>query len=296
MNDQKSIAQALESSQLVTRADLQTAMAESADSGQSLGDILINKGLLSERQFTQCLSKIASVPWVSLYHVQFTRELLNCIPPQLAEKHCVLPIYVRKERGGKEVLFVAMQDPHDAATLEALRQAADMPVKAMIAPPSEIRRAIDIYYFGRSPQAVESARQIQAPAKEEEVVLSRGWSAPPHRPHAPQRKEQVSQPDVLQDESPKQDVRMVTLTLLDGTTMKLPAAGTSHARAPDVNDSLTATDLIDALSAKAEGADVSEVLTDARWETLFGTLLTLLIRKGLIADWEFIDEWKQRSS
>lgn len=295
MNEQQSIAQALESSQLVSSAELQTAMAESAKSGQSLGDILIRKGLLNERQFTQCLSKISSVPWVSLYHVQFTRELLNCIPPQLAEKHCVLPIYVRKERGGKEVLFVAMQNPNDASTLDALRQVAAMPVKAMIAPPSEIRRAIDVYYFGRSPQAEEPVRQVQNPVTQEEVVLSRGWSAPPHRPHSSQRKEQVAPLNVQQTQTPKQDVRMVTLTLLDGTTMKLPAAGSSRKRAVDVNDSLTATDLIDALSAKAEGADVSEVLGDAHWETLFGTLLTLLIRKGLIADWEFIDEWQQRS-
>ena len=46
--------------------------------------------------------------------------------------------------------------------------------------------------------------------------------------------------------------------------------------------------------ARAQGADVSDVLPDQQWEVLFASLLTLLIRKGLLADWEFVEEWKKR--
>jgi len=57
---------------------------------------------------------------------------------------------------------------------------------------------------------------------------------------------------------------------------------------------LTASDLVQALMAKAHGKDVSSVLPDGSWEPLFAALLSLLIRKGLIADWEFVDEWKKK--
>jgi type IV pilus assembly protein PilB len=53
---------------------------------------------------------------------------------------------------------------------------------------------------------------------------------------------------------------------------------------------LTASDLVSALLARAQGADVSDVLPNRDWETLFATLLRLLIKKGLIADWEFVGE------
>ena len=50
-------------------------------------------------------------------------------------------------------------------------------------------------------------------------------------------------------------------------------------------------DLVAALFARSQGADISDVLPNAQWETLFATLLSILLKKGLIADWEFIDEW-----
>jgi len=90
-------------------------------------------------------------------------------------------------------------------------------------------------------------------------------------------------------------VKMVTLTLLDGTTVRLPAPGSKRQDAQQATEGgLTASDLVSALLARAQGADVSDVLPDQQWEVLFASLLTLLIRKGLLADWEFVEEWKKR--
>jgi len=92
---------------------------------------------------------------------------------------------------------------------------------------------------------------------------------------------------------------MVEITLLDGTTLQLPARvprrrGASIPPGADVSEGLTARDLIRALRARAEGADARAVLgEDVRWEHLFAALLSLLMRKGLIADWEFIDEFRR---
>ena len=37
-----------------------------------------------------------------------------------------------------------------------------------------------------------------------------------------------------------------------------------------------------------------EVLGDkAQWEAMFAALLSLLLRKGIIADWEFVDELRK---
>jgi len=91
------------------------------------------------------------------------------------------------------------------------------------------------------------------------------------------------------------------LTLLDGTTVRLPSPGADRSSAkeeeqkPAPERGLTTRDLIHALRARAAGEDVGDVLPDDAWEPLFATLLSVLLRKGLVADWEFVDEWKKQT-
>ncbi len=98
---------------------------------------------------------------------------------------------------------------------------------------------------------------------------------------------------------------------LDGTTITLPARPKKRAPAdvdgppdsssdpaarpseppPEHMSSLTARDLVAALRAVAGGADASAILgDDVRWETMFAALLSLMLKKQIIADWEFVEE------
>jgi hypothetical protein len=63
---------------------------------------------------------------------------------------------------------------------------------------------------------------------------------------------------------------------------------------PPAGEGLTARDLASALRALAHGADASEVLGEnVRWEAMFSALLSLMLKKHLIADWEFVEEYKK---
>ena len=98
---------------------------------------------------------------------------------------------------------------------------------------------------------------------------------------------------------------MVTLTLLDGTKVNLPAksAAAKKKRLPSdppateeapAGEGLTARDLVAALRAVSHGADASEILGEnVRWEALFSALLSLMSKKRMIADWEFVEEYKK---
>ena len=90
---------------------------------------------------------------------------------------------------------------------------------------------------------------------------------------------------------------MVALTLLDGTTIRLPARK-KHAPVeeplPATPDAMTARDLIRTLRAVAQGADASEILGEkVPIEAICAALLSLLLKKGLLADWEFVDELRK---
>jgi len=328
----------------VTEAQVSEALARQQETGRRLGAELIEMGFVTEVQFTQVLSNQLSIPWVSLSHVQFTRELLNLLPASLAQAHVVVPIYIRHVRRAGDTLFVAMQDPTDETALAEVVAATNMPAKPMVAPPTEIQNAIRVYYLGtRARRAEPAPAEVAAPARKappkpppkaaakpaasENVEATPEAAAPAAasavEPEAPLTEAAVAKSPAPQEPAeapteapaskdeawskqarPKKQhqaqarPRMITLTLLDGTTVRLPAPGGGGGRAVEeetpASQSLTALDLVRALQARAKGEDVSNVLPDDRWELLFSTLLTLLIKKGLVADWEFVEEWQRQ--
>src|SRR6185369_9991531 len=131
---------------LITEGQLEEALVEQRRVGKRLGSLLVETGLVSETQVTQILSQQLSVPWVSLHHIDFTRDLLNLIPVDLVERYCLIPIYVRRVRGLGDALYIAMDDPTNAQALQEAAERSRLHVRAMIAPPSDIRSAIKTYY------------------------------------------------------------------------------------------------------------------------------------------------------
>jgi hypothetical protein len=159
----KRIGELLVEAGVLSQSQLEQALFAQRKDGRKLGQLLIELGLVSEIQLTQTLSRQLSVPWVSLYHVDFSRSLLNLVAREAAEKYCLVPIFVRRVRKQGETLYVAMDDPTNEGAIEDVARAAAMPVKPMIACPSDIRAAIRVYYLGEAappPPAPGSAPQV----------------------------------------------------------------------------------------------------------------------------------------
>jgi type IV pilus assembly protein PilB len=346
------LGQLLVDARMITAEALDEVLGEQKrGDGRRIGTLLVERGLINETQLTQILSHQLTVPWVSLLHIEFSRQLLNLVPRSVAERFCLVPIYVRHVRGQGQTLYVAMDDPSNEEALAECQSFSGLPVRSMIAPPSDIQNAIRVYYGGAQPKAA-ATEATPAPKPVGEAPRARrsdrpprsrrggGPSVPPAPPPPadlappaaePAARARVSQPapDIETTEialeprppmkTPAEELtvsaasipkprggkapRMVSLTLLDGTTITLPARRRSRAeqrvddaRGPRADDDvgLTARDLVAALRAVSHGADASEILgTNVRWEPLFAALLSLLLKKHLIADWEFVDEFKR---
>ncbi len=388
MAERVRLGELLVEAQMITREQLEEVLARQRDDGRRLGTLLVADGYVTETQVTQILSQQLSVPWVSLYHIDFSRQLLNLVPRDIAERYCLVPIFVRRVRGLGETLYVAMDDPTDDRAIDDVAKWSGLPVRSMIAPPADIRSAISVYYggAGETPPTSLDADEVTSPA----VPSARAEAGPPPKPagrqaaepadppetaaaaepepsRAPMQSEEIdidaamaaeagSEPadPVSQATPPSQDAgeeppsdalegdgseaapavapqapqpgdltpiesgetvkardaaipapakggaKMVALTLLDGTTVQLPAhPGKDRTEASQKGeggeeDQLTARDLVAALRAVSHGADASEILGEnMRWELMFAALLNLLLKKHLIADWEFVDEFKR---
>jgi type IV pilus assembly protein PilB len=315
----KRIGELLVDGGILSQSQLEQALFAQRKDGRKLGQLLVELGLVNEVQVTQTLSRQLSVPWVSLYHVDFSRSLLNLVPRELAERYCLIPIFVRRVRKQGETLYVAMDDPTNEGAIQEVARAAALPVKPMIACPTDIRAAIRVYYLGEAPPPVP------APAPSVPEIVVKPAAAPPPVPAPPPRPPPVaaspggdspgSTPEVEAEErevvAPRRNrAKMFSLTLLDGTTISLPTPPKHLAPTPEpgqeaaapkerkpgeeFSDQLTARDLVSALRAVAHGADASEILgAEPRWEAIFSALLSILLRKGLIADWEFVEEFRK---
>jgi type IV pilus assembly protein PilB len=346
------LGELLVDAQIITREQLEDVLSLQKRDGRRIGTLLVEAGLVSETQVTQILSQQLSVPWVSLYHIEFSRQLLNLVSQELAERYCLVPIFVRRVRGLGQTLYVAMDDPSDERAHVDVSQFSGLPVRAMIAPPSDIRAALRAYYgAGKESSSLSEAvaeaeaerasaerqsRRSSKPAPEPlaaapalavapsdavttavveasapvAVAVTNGAAA-----HPPVVTEPLEGPDssptIEAHEIPMprrgKKQRMVTLTLLDGTRVNLPAKSPTLKKqrlpsdppateAPNgrAGENLTARDLIAALRAVSRGADASEILGEnVRWEALFSALLSLMLKKHLIADWEFVEEYKK---
>ncbi|MCA9596884.1 MAG: hypothetical protein KC776_26395 [Myxococcales bacterium] len=341
------LGELLVEAQIITREQLEEVLELQKSDGRRLGTLLVETGVVTETQVTQILSQQLSVPWVSLYHIDFSRQLLNLVPRELAERHCLVPIFVRRVRGQGNTLYVAMDDPANQAAQQDIQQFAGLPVRAMIAPPSDILSAIRVYYGGggeRSASLSEAEAEVASEARPEPrgessepppkpvstPPMAKSTSEPPERTSEPPGRTseppeaQPPGPAALREAvlrprtetpppesapaisarevhmpAPKRGApgRMITLTLLDGTQVNLPAkraASTTSSEEAAPGADLTARDLVAALRAVAHGADATEILGEnVRWEALFAALLSLLLKKHLIADWEFVEEYKK---
>ncbi len=318
------IGELLVAANVITQEQLERALAQPRKEGERLGDVLLALEMVSDTQLTQALSQQLAVPWVSLYHVDFSRQLLNFVPREIAEKYCLVPVLHRKSKKGGEQLFVAMDDPTNDLALAEVEKACGITVKPMISARSDIRAAIRVYYHGEttapqppvpppppSPkpavpgvpkQPVAESKVQPATIPPEELVEEAPESAPEHEPapeSAPARS--VDSPDASPEIEAKEisikkrAVPMIALTLLDGTTIQLPARkGRSPSSPAPSETDLTARDLVSALRAVSHGADAADILGEsARWEPIVAALLSVLLRKGLIADWEFLDEYRK---
>lgn len=328
------LGELLVEAQIISRQQLEEALSLQQRDGRRIGTLLVEAGLVSETQVTQILSQQLSVPWVSLYHIDFSRQLLNLVSEELADRYCLVPIFVRKVRGLGQTLYVAMDDPSDEKAQTEVSQFSGLPVRAMIAPPTDIRSAIRAYYgAGKDASSLsEAVAEVEAdrisqlalepaptPSKDGPPLPkngSGGASAPAAEPTPPRIAAAAtgdgpdSGPHIEAHEIPLprrgKSQRMVTLTLLDGTKVSLPAKSPAAKaqRLPSdppakegptsAGEQLTARDLVAALRALSHGADASEVLGEnVRWEALFSALLSLMLKKHLIADWEFVEEYRK---
>lgn len=101
----------------VTEEQLNRAMVKQAETGQFIGEILIEEGILNQDSLISFLAKHCKIPHLSLLDYLIDKDIVKLLPEAVCMKYRLLPI----DKLGKN-LTVAMVNPLDAEALETVRQ------------------------------------------------------------------------------------------------------------------------------------------------------------------------------
>jgi type IV pilus assembly protein PilB len=125
---------------LVTDAQLEQGLAQQRESGGKIGEVLVEMGILDDRDLVATLSEFLGVPVSNLRRENVEADALALIPEDVAREQHAVPIRVSDDG-----LDVAAAEPSEELR-DLLSKAAGRPVRMMIAPISDIRWAIDSNY------------------------------------------------------------------------------------------------------------------------------------------------------
>lgn len=122
---------------LIDAGALASALDSQARSGGRLGEILVHEAGLSEADLGEALADQLRVPLVDLDGLEPTAEALALLPESLQRRGRCLPLET-----DADTLYVAVADPLDNATYEAIRELTDLRIRVHMALPSRLDRAL----------------------------------------------------------------------------------------------------------------------------------------------------------
>ena len=126
---------------LLSKDKLESALQESVRSGRRLGEVLLQKGWIDEKDLARLLAGQKGLAFVSLKGRGVDRETARNLSEEVARFHHAIPF----ELDGDELL-VAVADPTDNKVVDAIGSDLGRRFKLVVSTGTEIRKALDDVY------------------------------------------------------------------------------------------------------------------------------------------------------
>ncbi len=137
----KKIGDILIDKNLISEVELKSALDEQKKTGRKVGQILIERGLITEDQLLDTLSERLKIPKISLESLVLDPRVVSLVPVEAARRFGLIPVF----KIGN-TLTVAMSDPLNIIAIEELGYLTKCEIKRVVGSHSEITNAIDQYY------------------------------------------------------------------------------------------------------------------------------------------------------
>ncbi len=156
----KLLGEMLIDAKVLSKAQLEEALAKQRLTGKRLGDQLITSGMITERQFVETLRMQLGVDYIDLNQAHVDPSLVDMVPKDIARSNRLVPV---KMDGN--MLYIAMEDPLNFRAVEAVRDVTNKRIIPMIAYSEAITRTLSVLYENEgAAKAIEQMREEQSKA------------------------------------------------------------------------------------------------------------------------------------
>jgi type IV pilus assembly protein PilB len=137
---------------LVTRKQVDAARVR-LNGANSIVDLLVKDGVLSEADVSRTLAAQAHMDWIDISSMVIPPEVIKQIRAEDARRFKVIPVAF-----GETGLVVAVSDPLDIDTIDSLSFLLQRELELVCASPDKIREAL-VKYYGTADEAADILRE-----------------------------------------------------------------------------------------------------------------------------------------
>jgi type IV pilus assembly protein PilB len=137
----KKLGEVLRDRGIISPADLQKVIVEQQGKLIHLGELMLERSLVSKEDLGAALEEVSRIPYLDCASIAPDPNSLKLVPRAMAERLCVLPL--RKEHNR---LIVAMAAPQNLSALDELRFTTGWEISPRLSFRSELQQAIDKHY------------------------------------------------------------------------------------------------------------------------------------------------------
>ena len=131
----------LQDAGLVKLEDLKKAEAEAKETKNDLGEVLIQKKLISKEELRKLEAYILGIPFINLRKENIPKKTLLLIPEQIAQEHHIVAF-----RRNKKNLEVAMLDPEDLQIIEFIKKKTGLNILPRLTDEESLNRVFKQYH------------------------------------------------------------------------------------------------------------------------------------------------------
>ncbi|HDL04514.1 MAG TPA: type II secretion system protein GspE, partial [candidate division Zixibacteria bacterium] len=78
---------------VISEAQLEQALAEQKKTGRKIGQILVESGLITENQLIDTISERLKIPKISLDSMVIDPSVIELVPVEVARRYCLVPAF-----------------------------------------------------------------------------------------------------------------------------------------------------------------------------------------------------------
>lgn len=138
--DENKIFDLIKESGLVSKTDLGVALKKAKEKNQTIGDVLVSEGKLTEKDWRSMQAVALGIPFVSLKNEKIDFAVLSLIPEPIARNNNI--IAYKKTSAGLEV---AMLDVDDLSVIDFIKKKVGLKILPRLTSSDSIKEALSQY-------------------------------------------------------------------------------------------------------------------------------------------------------